>query len=249
MDQPAPAKNQFIFTADGSPTLYCPKHGEHHHSLIGAYTEAREKYVVLAEPWLARGGRLRVLDLPFGLGYNLAALLAELDQAGHDVHVDCTAVELDQTVISLISQYPADLPLSEYFKAIADRLSGSEHQLRLLRGDLLTVLPDLVAEEADSYDLIFYDPFSPRVAPALWSQEQALKPLASLLAPSGLLVTYTASPKVRQGLLRLGLAVGPSRAVGRKMPGTVASWSASCLRQGVFSAAVSAQIARAKPYP
>ncbi|HEY9885644.1 MAG TPA: hypothetical protein V6C96_00140, partial [Vampirovibrionales bacterium] len=66
---------EFVITQDGSPTIYDVQTGEHHHSLIGAYTEGFYKFAEVARPILEKKEKVRILDLPFGLGYNLIATL------------------------------------------------------------------------------------------------------------------------------------------------------------------------------
>ena len=86
----------------------------------------------------------------------------------------------------------------------------------------MEILP-VLARENKKYDLIFYDPFSPRVAPELWSKTNVLSHFFSCLDDNGLFITYTASNKVRKGLEELGFMISPSVSVGRKMPGTITS--------------------------
>jgi chorismate dehydratase len=216
---------QFVITQDGSPTLYDAAFGEHHHSLIGAYTEARYKFAEVAHQQLQSKPQIKILDLPFGLGYNFVATLNLAQELPTKPFIKCTAIEKDFEVIQKIAQCPFGEPLQPSFNLLKPLSFGSTEiqnscfSLNLVLEDLLLALPKL----KDTFDLIYYDPFSPKVAPELWSSENVLRHFYRLLADDGLLITYTASNKVRKGLLELGLQIGPGPAVGRKMGGTVAS--------------------------
>ena len=228
--------SDFVITQDGTPTLWDSQVGEHHHSLIGAYTEARYKFVEIALPIIKSKSRVSLLDLPFGLGYNLIAILKTIDDLALNCFVDCVAIEKDLEVIRKIAQLVEDKSiwsqcnigneLIQYFEKISffsngiQNISADSFQAKLLIDDLLIVLPKL---ESNSFDLIFYDPFSPRVSPSLWSKDNVLVHLERILNKGGMLITYTASNKVRKGLLEVGLSIAPGNAVGRKMPGTIAS--------------------------
>ncbi|MDJ0624995.1 MAG: MnmC family methyltransferase [Candidatus Caenarcaniphilales bacterium] len=227
---------EFVKTKDGSPTIYDPETGEHHHSLIGSYTEARYKFAEVARSIIQKKSRINLLDLPFGLGYNLIATLDVLREVentskkdnGNSVKqkfLECVAVEKDRKVIEAIGYYPWQEPLKGKFVQLknvlneGNQIEAKDFSLNLIIDDLLLVLPKI----HQSFDLIFYDPFSPKTSPDLWSREKVLKFFYELLAPGGLLITYTASNKVRKGLQEVGFYIAPSVAVGRKMPGTIAS--------------------------
>lgn len=237
----------FVITQDGTPTLYDESTGEHHHSLVGAYTEALYKFVNISQPVInaCQNHNLKVLDLPFGLGYNLIALIKFFEENNINKYISCTAIELDFKVLEKIKDYPQEHELKKYFQLIENIDTINNHQLNsqkknfslnLHNDDLLTILPELSNQEAEEYNLIYYDPFSPRVAPTLWSKEYVLSHLSTLLnKDNGLFITYSASNKVRKALYELGLYIAPSRAVGRKMPGTIASFNQELLQRQEFT--------------
>lgn len=221
---------EFVITQDGSPTIYDSHYKEHHHSLIGAYTEARYKFAEVAKRLLPEKQKIDLLDLPFGLGYNLIATLDAFPTS----LINCTAIELDQSVINSLSICPFPEQLKKKFLKLlplaqmsqiaqnSKKIQESNFSLELIVGDLLDELPKLAQNNSCKYDLIFYDSFSPRSAPAMWSRDKVLKYFFHLLKDEGLLITYTASNKVRKGLIEAGFEIAPSVSVGRKMPGTIA---------------------------
>ena len=225
----------FVLTQDGSPTLYDEKYKEHHHSLIGAYTEARYKFVepaiFLINSLVNNNQKIRLLDLPFGLGYNFIATLKYCDLNYKKFFLEALAVEKNINILEKINSFPADHELKNYFNILNFNILNNTKNnfniknnrffLEVKIADLLELLPSLV-ENNKKFDIIMYDPFSPRVAPELWQKNSVLKYFHELLDTNGMFITYTASNKVRRGLLDLNFKIFPVPAVGRKSSGTLA---------------------------
>ena len=234
-----------ITTADGSWTLEHPEHGEACHSRYGAWMEARERYAIpchLAE-LVAERDELRLLDVGTGLGLNIAAALEVTREAGVPLHV--VTLERSPDVIQTAIEFGIGEPsradedeqaeaAGELHRVVLNTLAlALEHPntaqpfadhpelgtLRLLVGDARETLPALAAEWR--CDLCFLDPFSHRKEPELWMPE-FLRAVADRLAEGGWLSTYSASMRVRAGLLAAGLAVGLGPRVAKKAAGTVA---------------------------
>src|SRR5262249_11949339 len=85
------------------------------------------------------------------------------------------------------------------------------------RGDALAQLGALAPQ-----DILCFDPFSPEANPGFWTVE-ALTRFRAVLAPGGILSTYSASTRTRVTLLLAGFWVGAGRAVAVKSETTVAS--------------------------
>jgi|GEM_PF-2055985 len=235
-------------TKDGSFTLYDQFLCEHHHSLIGAYTEARYKYVeparIIFNQKLNQGlskekKTIKVLDVPFGIGYNSIATIKYLEenQSNYlsDFKLEILAIENNKEVIQKIKSFSqfSGSELSDYFKLISslseksllknENLRYLDFQIELLEKDLFQILPVLANSKYQNYfDLVYFDPFSFRNRPEFWSKQKVLFFISKLLNDSGLFITYSSSKKVRKALLELDLQISPSFPVGRKSPGTLA---------------------------
>jgi len=216
-------------TEDGSFTFFSAEFGETFHSRSGAIQEAEEKFVnPLNLKEKAQQTNLRLLDICYGLGYNTAAALKAIWQINPDCQVELFALELDLSVPQaakthdLIDRWLPPIPqilsqLAQDCQVQIDRL-----QATLLIGDARLTIgqipPDFQA------DAIFLDPFSPPTCPQLWTGEFLAK-VAKYLKPEGSLATYSCSAAVRSALLAAGLKIGATAPVGRRSPGTIASFT------------------------
>ncbi len=93
-----------------------------------------------------------------------------------------------------------------------------------VHGDLLETL----AQQTLRADIVFWDPFSPRANPALWTVA-AFAARGGSPVPRCTLFTYSASTATRVALLLAGWAVGVGDAIGDKAQTTAAAVAASDL--------------------
>ncbi|OGI01378.1 MAG: hypothetical protein A2Y25_02675 [Candidatus Melainabacteria bacterium GWF2_37_15] len=73
----------------------------------------------------------------------------------------------------------------------------------------------------ESFDFVFFDPFTPAKVPNLWTVE-IFKLLYNLLDENGNLTTYSNSSPVRAGIIEAGFYIGQTTPVGKKSTGTIA---------------------------
>lgn len=221
-------------TADGSFTFFSTEFGEAFHSHYGARQEAQLKFVVptcLLEK--AQQPKLRLLDICYGLGYNTAAALETIWAINPNCAVEVVGLERDPAVPSsaiahnLLSCWKCDT--TEILSLLAAEHQVQTHRLNatLLIGDARATI-GLVHELGFQADAIFLDPFSPPSCPQLWTGEFLLR-VAKCLHPDGRLATYSCAAAVRTALIASGLQIGSTPPVGRRSPGTVASWVATDL--------------------
>lgn len=217
-------------TADGSFTFFSAEFGEAFHSNQGAKLEAELKFVRPLQLRLkALRATLVLLDVCYGLGYNTAAALEAIWEVNPNCRVEWVGLESDPEVPKAaiahhLLQDWSD-PIPELLEAVTgDRdLQTDKIHARLLIGDARQTLQQ-VQTSGFQADAIFLDPFSPPHCPQLWTVE-FLGLLAKCLKPDGILATYSCSAAVRTALLAAGLKIGSTLPVGRRSPGTAASFS------------------------
>ncbi|WP_181256706.1 tRNA (5-methylaminomethyl-2-thiouridine)(34)-methyltransferase MnmD [Merismopedia glauca] len=122
-----------------------------------------------------------------------------------------------------------DLEVQSILKALATVQAVRTPKLyaQLLVGDARKTLKE-VKNSGFLADAIFLDPFSPPRCPQLWTVE-FISLVSQCLKPDGRLATYSCAAAVRQALLSAKLHIGATNPVGRRSPGTVASFSATNL--------------------
>ncbi|MEM9218832.1 MAG: MnmC family methyltransferase [Cyanobacteria bacterium P01_F01_bin.150] len=243
-------------TADGSYTFFSPDFQEAFHSHQGAKLEAELKFVKTTQiEQLAQRPTVNILDVCYGLGYNTAAALTTIWQINPGCHVHWFGLELDINVPKaaiahhLLDPWPT--PITQLLTALATtsapiqgRRQKAEGRRRnsppphlptpptpqlpftgqLLLGDARQTI-QTVQSSGFHADAIFLDPFSPISCPQLWTVE-FLSWVVRCLATNGRLTTYSCSAAARTALRMTGLILGSTPGVGRKSPGTVASFTA-----------------------
>lgn len=217
-------------THDGSFTFFSEEFGEAFHSSQGAKAEALSKFAqatCLAEQ--ADRLHLCLLDVCYGLGYNSAAAIETIWQANPNCKVTLYGLEQDPSVplaaIDLLGDWSSSVQtalrqLAQTQHCESDRLTAT-----LLIGDARQTIRSLSVQA----DAIFFDPFSPRRCPQLWTVE-FFQQVARCLSPTGKLATYSRSASVRSAMQMAGLSIGTIPLGARHLPhewsqGTVAAYT------------------------
>lgn len=218
------ARFEIVATESGAPALRDLTSGEVMHPGNGPLVEARALYVEPAK--LAQRlsdpdpEPLRLLDLGLGAGTNALAALWVAEQGAHARRLE--VVSLDQQSVALEHALDSEQRAAFGFtpalaEAARDLLAGRHYESaragwRLVLGDALTELARL---PACAFDVVFWDPYSPRTNPALWT-EQAFAAARRVCRDGATLHTYGAATATRSALLLAGFHVGFGPALGKK---------------------------------
>ncbi|MBW2968275.1 methyltransferase domain-containing protein [Candidatus Woesearchaeota archaeon] len=206
-----------IITEDGTVTFHSEKHDETYHSTSGALTEADKKYAEVCR--IGERKHVTVLDVCFGLGYNTAAAIDRF--CGKKITV--TGLEIYQGIIDEIARMGDEYPFKcrHMIKEAAEkgRYSDERVKIELLMGDARQTVKNL---EPDSFDCVFFDPFSPKKCPWMWTEE-FFKDIYKVMTKGGVLATYSCARSVRENLKKTGFVVEDGPCVGRRAPGTKAT--------------------------
>jgi tRNA U34 5-methylaminomethyl-2-thiouridine-forming methyltransferase MnmC len=219
-------------TDDGSYTFFSAEFGQTFHSRYGAKEEALFKYAIptlLAEK--ASRGHLQILDVCYGLGYNSAAALSTIWRSNPDCTVEIIAIELDRSVSvsaiehQLLSEWEDPIPQLLAQLAQVELIHTSQLKAELIYGDARQTIQQVIDREFIA-DAIFLDPFSPLSCPQLWTVE-FIDRVAKCCAGDGIISTYSCAAAARTAMIQAGLSIANLTPVGRKAPGTIASFSSS----------------------
>jgi tRNA U34 5-methylaminomethyl-2-thiouridine-forming methyltransferase MnmC len=206
--------------------------GEVMHPSVGPWAEANRLYVEqprLAERLRQPGPPLRILDVGLGAGTNA---LAALDQArglgdARRRALEVVSFERALTPLKLARSDPEGFPHQARWRPAVDALLSSDLwedqglRWRLIQGEL----PQTFARAQGRFDLIYFDPFSPRTNPGLWTAGvfARLWPLCREDAEGTRLITYSAATPTRVSLLLAGFFVGAGWSIGTKRETSLAA--------------------------
>lgn len=216
-----------VLLKSGESSIRDRRSGEIMHPGLGPRREAELLYVEqtrLAGRLSERGaGPVRVLDVGLGAATNALAVVdcARRVQRGS---LELTSLERDDGSLRLALGDPARFPVQDAHREILESLLARRSvevpglRWRWIDGDASESLARLETRQ----DVICFDPFSPEANPELWTIE-ALRRFREVLAPGGVLSTYSASTRTRVTLLLAGFWVGVGGAAAAKKETTVAS--------------------------
>ncbi len=221
---------EVVLTSQGAPAVRDAEAGEVMHPVVGAAVESERLYVAqsrLRERLAGGGGPLTLLDVGLGAGSNaLAALRAARAAPPGARRLELWSFERELGALQLAASPAGAAALElcdEDQAALRALLAQGAHReegasWRLLLGDLLATLPGQPLQA----DLVFWDPFSPRVNPGLWSVG-AFRLLRERCGPEAAVFTYSTATSVRSALLLAGFFVGVGDPSGPKQETTTAA--------------------------
>lgn len=216
---------QKIQTPDGSVTFHNEQFDESYHSRSGAKEEAVKKFV---EPCkikeIAKTGKLRILDVCFGLSYNtIAAIDAALEENPH-CNIEAVGLEIDPEILQAITEI--DAPFTNFFmmqEAVKNKENGcykyknKNVKIEILLGDAIETIKTINKD----FDVVFLDPFSPKKCPKLWTAP-FFADIYKLMVKKGRLATYSCARVVRDNLKAVGFTVFDGPQLWRRGPSTIA---------------------------
>ncbi len=221
-----------IKTEDGSYTFYHPEYKQHFHTLAGAETEAKQKFVDPSKlDKLIKKQDVNLLDVGFGLGYNaISAAKCAIESRSNKLTI--TTLEKDlKTLIMGLELFDKGSIENEIIHSLIEN-SIWHHEfctIKLLIGDAREGAK-LLSNNNDKLDIVFLDGFSPDKNPELWSYD-FFREICKSIHDKTILVTYSSAFPVRAALIRNKLIVGETKAYGRKRGGTIASKTESFIEQ------------------
>lgn len=217
-------KYNLVQSGDGTKTLYSTEYSETMHSDSGAYQEALYMHVLPSGIMEKNSSRVTVLDLGFGLGYNALASIHQMQKKALPCFIEIISLEKSYDYREFLESIhftdEKELIYDTIKKAFINGFVSSEtFSLKLIIGDAREALQKF---QADYFDAVFHDPFSPSKNPELWSVDYFYC-LRKTMKESARLTTYSSAPHVRRAMIEAGFTVGPGPSVGRKKEGTIAA--------------------------
>ena len=199
---------EIIITSDGSHTIMDTTTNENYHSIYGALSES---LYVFIEQGLKQITKYHVNIFEMGFGTGLNTFLTLLYSIEKKISINYITLELFPVSNSLIPylNYPelcGAFNSRKYFEQIhycdwdKEINIAPDFILKKINEDICTFKFDKL------YDLVYYDAFSPNKQPELWS-DKIFCNISRHISSNGILVTYSASGKVKRSLQNAGLQV------------------------------------------
>ena len=222
--------HEIVQTRGGARAMRSVVPGEVMHPGVGPVAEAEQLYVRQSQLEqrlcaVAEGQPLVLYDVGLGAGSNaFAAWAASARAPAGAARLTMLSFERDLGALALALDHAPDFAIAPDAQAAGRALLATgAHQSprtswRLVPGDLLSSLQ----QPLPPADIVFWDPFSPRANPTLWTVA-AFVAVRRRAAARCTLFTYSASTATRVALLLAGWSVGAGAAIGDKAATTAAA--------------------------
>jgi tRNA U34 5-methylaminomethyl-2-thiouridine-forming methyltransferase MnmC len=187
-----------IPTADGSKTVYHMELDEHFKSPHACAIESEEVFIrpcIWENPHYVNTKPLNILELGFGIGANFRSLIC------HNVSANFVSIDCNLEAAHFYEKSMGD----ELLKGILTSRKGSVRELKfsILEGHFHSILPELLDE---SFDVVFFDPFSPLKNPSCWTPE-IFSHVFRKMTPGGRLATYSVSRIAKDSAMQAGFHI------------------------------------------
>jgi len=205
---------KILQTEDNTQTVYSEYFEEACHNLSGAWEETQHNYIQGCQlPLLIDKNSLHVLDVGFGIGIGLKALIDFLKDYPETTEHTYTSIELDEDLVFwAIKNTLPEITLEK----LPGKFNGRWKNLNITiyLGDGRKTLVNN-RQFLPAFNAIFQDPFSPKKNPALWSVEWFYF-LKSVCAENVEMATYSSSISIRKSLIKAGWCIENARGFGQK---------------------------------
>ncbi|MCL2154312.1 MAG: MnmC family methyltransferase [Leptospirales bacterium] len=213
-----------LITDDETSTLFLKEYEQAMHSVSGAYEEALLKHVIPSEILNSNNTELNVLDIGFGLGYNVLALMNEFINRKKEARLNIISLEKEKYFFEFMKDISFNDQRDKLYNFIKDAYySGcatyNEINLEILFGDARASIDKLKGKK---FNAIFHDPFSPSKNPELWTVDFFHR-LKDIMSDDAILTTYSSADHIRRAMIEAEIYIGIGPSVGKKREGTIAA--------------------------
>ena len=201
-------ERKIITTSDGSTTIQIVEWNEQYHSIHGAIQEAYHVFIKNGLS-LFENQEVNILEIGFGTGLNAIITVIESQKTQLKVNyfgVEAFPVKKEEIVQLNYMEQLKSLDFKDKFLKMHS--SSWEQETEISDNFKLTKLQKDFQEidHTDFFDIIYFDAFSARVQPELWTESIFLI-MFNALKNNGVLVTYCAKGSVRRAMQAVGFLV------------------------------------------
>ena len=204
-------KREIVETGDGSKTIRIVDLDENYHSSHGALQEALHVFIKNGLLEFKEKSQISIFEM--GLGTGLNAFLSGIKADELKLKIEYSGVEAfpiseDEIIALEYAQLVGDENVELYKKIHSSSWEEmNEISAFFTLKKIKNHLQNLELEK-ESFDIIYYDAFGPRVQDEMWSVELFQKMYDSLKV-GGFLVTYCAKGQVKRNMKEVGFTIEP----------------------------------------
>ena len=206
---------KIIRTNDGSFTFYSINYQESYKTKsVGAYTESLHKFINgsnIVER--LKYSDIHLLDICFGTGLNIATTIDKVFENNCKNKLHIVSVELDYSLLNLVNNMQILFPYNGY-NILRQCLKNGYYKNISLDLHIRNAVDFIVALNG-KFDVIYFDPFSKKHNPEMWTEDIFSK-LYSLLNNNGCLVTYASSKTIKNSFKNVGFNLVEINSIGSR---------------------------------
>jgi tRNA U34 5-methylaminomethyl-2-thiouridine-forming methyltransferase MnmC len=196
-------------TNDGSHTLYRTDLDETYHSTHGAIQESKHVFIKKGLDYSCSDlGKKKISILEVGFGTGLNCFLSFLYAKKNNIFIEYTALEINPLCNQIVKELNYCTNQDE--QCIFNKMhSVNWNELNGISSDFkLNKIHNSLQEYTfkNTFDLVYFDAFGPRVEPNLWKKEWYEK-IKTSLNNNAIIVTYCAKGAVRRDLISAGYII------------------------------------------
>jgi SAM-dependent methyltransferase len=187
---------------------------------------------------------IKVLDFCFGLGYNSYVFIEEIRKLLPEIKIKIVGLDNDIEIISkgreIFKEFLDKYVYSDDNIEVEVLLGDAQKELFKLSNNFqnnksveeefdevvsnykvseINFSNETLEEKKKRFTICFFDPFSPKKCPDLWTEE-IFKNLFSVMDNKSILTTYSCARKPRQNMENSGFIVKDGPCIGRLAPST-----------------------------
>ena len=213
-------KYSFFLTNDGTPSLRNLEVDEPYHSKAGAYLEAKAKYSKALK--IYEVDNPIIIDMCFGLGYNTAAAIDYLISKNIS-KATFICFENDVDMLKYINTFEVNTKGFDIVKKVVDLALRGKKEFLINNFKFVFELGDakkLIKNYFEVADFIFFDPFSPKKDPCMWSLD-FIKSNYDALKNNGKIATYSYSRLAKDNFSKANFKLKDGPIIGRRSPSLI----------------------------
>lgn len=201
-------KTEIRTTTDGSHTLYVPEIDESYHSTHGAIQESMHIFLNTALK-CSKNKQIKLLEVGFGTGLNAFLTAIEAENSGKKIQY--TTLEKFPVSAEITSKLNySQQATQQQLVSVFDKIHQASWEKEVQITDNFSILKlncDFEAYQPNStFDVVYFDAFSPEKQPEMWTEEQFIK-IYNACNVGAILTTYCAKGIVRRALQTAGFKV------------------------------------------